>query len=644
MPPKRHSKTEHHSEEAPLEVQGALAQYVDWIFPLEPTSLALVRLAESKVFELLVTAVIIVNAVSIGVQSQVNIGHALSPSGAGPSTNLFSTAGGVFTAFYSFEILVKAGGFRRNFVMGADWRWNLFDAFLVVTALYETIADLARDSGSNAGSVFMVLRLLRLLKLLRLVRLMRAFAELRVMLLCIVGSARTLFWTVLMLGLIMYLFGLCFIEALSSALATGNVSEETRNDIAEHWGSVTLAMVTLFEAISGGNDWANLAKPLKSAGTHYYLLFIFYIAFLTISVLNVLTGIFVDAAMAVMTIGDDELCKDDEHGNSSANLNAALMLSGEDGRGEDGFETVPPEEACITWEAFAKHADDPLVFEFLDDHDLRISDAHVVFSRLARLSKTGDVLVGDFVSGCINLRGLAKSFDLSCMSFQMKTLTAQVDELAKMVSKMHPSDVALPHVLHKRSQEPSQEPFDNSDLAKLGAALRRCSNVSVLKAAAAELADRIRNLEGPNASIDAPDNSTSTIIPDVFDAKVGSVELAGGREDTKDSASKWAQAVAAAMVLPLVSELAPRLSHELKRSSMDEEGVAADVNGTRSHRGDSKTRSSPTVFHGLAGMYMSEFVSRHEQRPRKGPRRKAAATTTGPETLPSSSGSVQRRS
>merc|ERR1719188_2345329 len=100
----------------------------------------------------------------------------------------------------------------------------------------------------------------------------------------------------------MYIFALFFVQSLAGYLAdTPNVvdDEETFEGIKSYWDSVPQAAVTLYMAVSGGSDWEPLAAPLKNAGTGYYCVFLFYIAFSMVSLLNVVTGMFVDTAMKV---------------------------------------------------------------------------------------------------------------------------------------------------------------------------------------------------------------------------------------------------------------------------------------------------------------------------------------------------------
>merc|ERR1712072_130622 len=69
-------------------------------------------------------------------------------------------------------------------------------------------------------------------------------------------------------------------------------------------------MVSLFAAISGGNDWMTYGELLRQVGRgsqFYFMIFTFYIGFCTVGMLNVVTGIFVDSAVCTRT--DDEVVK-----------------------------------------------------------------------------------------------------------------------------------------------------------------------------------------------------------------------------------------------------------------------------------------------------------------------------------------------
>merc|ERR1719284_1508329 len=75
----------------------------------------------------------------------------------------------------------------------------------------------------------------------------------------------------------------------------------------EKWGTMYKSMCILFEGISGGNDWSELAKELKDIGEAYYLCYALYIVFVTLGVLNIVTGFFVDGTMQASMSTREEL-------------------------------------------------------------------------------------------------------------------------------------------------------------------------------------------------------------------------------------------------------------------------------------------------------------------------------------------------
>merc|ERR550532_3897702 len=136
-----------------------------------------------------------------------------------------------------------------------------------------------------------------MMKMLRIVRVIRFFQELRMMLRSIIGSMKVLFWSMVMLSLVMYTFGLAFLQATTAHLQDNGGQAEP--DLFKYWGSLGSCCVTLYMAVTGGADWAPLAEPLSQVGILYHYLFLFYIALLTFAILNILTGIFAKAAMDV---------------------------------------------------------------------------------------------------------------------------------------------------------------------------------------------------------------------------------------------------------------------------------------------------------------------------------------------------------
>ncbi|CAK0910778.1 unnamed protein product [Prorocentrum cordatum] len=241
----------------------------------------------------------------MGVEAHLTMAHALEHAGLQtdwkPATWLYALQMS-FTAFYTVElsIFLRLIVHRHHFFTCANKYWNLFDVVVVLTALYETASGfISFDAYVSIKVAWLrLLRLLKVLKMFRLIRLLRFFRELRTMLASLMGCALALCWSCAVLISLKYLFGLVVIQGLSGYLLDtplDKMDEATVEGIAAYWGSVPEATLTLYKATTGGSDWSDLASPIReasaSSGYVYYLLFLLYVAFFMIALMNVLTGI-----------------------------------------------------------------------------------------------------------------------------------------------------------------------------------------------------------------------------------------------------------------------------------------------------------------------------------------------------------------
>merc|ERR1719410_3036097 len=98
-------------------------------------------------------------------------------------------------------------------------------------------------------------------------------------------------------------------------------------------------MMTLFMTISGGLEWKVAAWPMVKLGWLYGVLWMCYISFMVFGMLNVLTGIFVDAAFqAMMNDRDNIIQAQIEEKQSLINLiREVFKNSDSDGSGQVTF-------------------------------------------------------------------------------------------------------------------------------------------------------------------------------------------------------------------------------------------------------------------------------------------------------------------
>merc|ERR1711939_779543 len=113
-----------------------------------------------------------------------------------------------------------------EYFISNEQSWNLFDFFLVLSNVADhmvqsVIDEEANADGDSSGANFMflrVLRVLRLMRLARIVRVLRFFEVLRIMISEIVSGLRSLLWLFVLLGFIMFIFSMAFMQATSGYL------------------------------------------------------------------------------------------------------------------------------------------------------------------------------------------------------------------------------------------------------------------------------------------------------------------------------------------------------------------------------------------------------------------------------------------
>merc|ERR1719264_954512 len=93
-----------------------------------------------------------------------------------------------------------------------------------------------------------------------------------------------------------YLFGLILVQSLADSLAEdgSNISEATKDGIMDHFGSVQAAMLSFFKSSTNGEQWGVYFALVEPTGTVNSGLFLFFISMIHVSLLNILSAVFVD--------------------------------------------------------------------------------------------------------------------------------------------------------------------------------------------------------------------------------------------------------------------------------------------------------------------------------------------------------------
>merc|ERR1712032_79095 len=213
----------------------------------------------------------------------------------------------------------------------------------------------------------------------------------------------------------MYCVAVYYTE-LATGLSREHINEsDAKTELKQHWGSIMSSVFTLFMAITGGDDWANFLKAFDD-GAQLVLnqcIFCIYVAFATLVMLNLVTGVFVEGAQRIIQEDKDiELVK---------HCRKLFKTSDTDGNGQ------------ITIQEFEAQLEDDQLHEYLAAVDLGKDDAKALF-KLLDTDRSDCVSVQEFVEGCLRLRGPARSVALSALQYDFREYALTTDKRLKRLS------------------------------------------------------------------------------------------------------------------------------------------------------------------------------------------------------------------
>jgi len=396
--------------------KGASLSFTQDLTPdvhLEP-SRRILSIVTSKPFEALCSLCIMINAAIIAFCADYAAQNLKNPK---HSVEMLERG---FAGFYIFELILRIAAHRCDFFRGGDWMWNLFDSALVFNAIYDQIMEwTTTQQGTQGNVVFLrILRLMKMLKLLRMVRIMRSFKELRLIVVSIKGSVKSMFWAVLLILMITYMVGICFLQAGTNYMIELGDGTTEAAAIQLHWGSLSKAMLSLYMASTNGDSWREMAGALLPIGGPFYLLFLLYIAFFMFVVMNTLTGLFIEATMVHAEKDHSAMIRYELQRKSDYIKRAVALFQKMD---QDGSGDISEQE-------FQKHAGDPEMVAFASSLELDVIDIAQFYNMLSCRGRY-TVDLETFVVGCLKLRGGARSLDLQGLIALERQTSTTLDHL-----------------------------------------------------------------------------------------------------------------------------------------------------------------------------------------------------------------------
>lgn len=220
----------------------------------------------------------------------------------------------------------------------------------------------------------------------------------------IASSMKSLMWTLVLLLLLMYVIGVYLTQMIAD---TGQINPDIfikEPMLKYYYGNLPRGVLSLYQAMTGGVDWNDLLQPLEDQITPWMgLVFAAYIAFAVLAMMNVVTGVFVESALAT--------ARADRESEVVSQVRRLFQITDRDSSGS------------ISWEEFCFALDDEDMGRFMKTLDIDVESARGLFL-LLDTDSSGMIEAEEFTQGCLRLQGVARSIDVCTLMYSNKRITS----------------------------------------------------------------------------------------------------------------------------------------------------------------------------------------------------------------------------
>ncbi|CAK9024780.1 unnamed protein product [Durusdinium trenchii] len=409
------------------------------------------RIVDGHKFSTLCLLVILANAILIIIVSDYEIQH-LGES-IPEDWEVLELS---LTIFYGVELMLKILVHRLYFFVNEEWRWNIFDFFLVVFSFsevaisrYLVLNQTSEESSASLNVGFLrLLRLTKLAKVLRVFRTLKFFTELRLMIDCVLGSFMQIFWCLVMIVFVLYVFSLLLVQGIADYMLTAeNLTDKHRTELLDMFGSVgpvesAAAMRRLDDPLPIHDGWFGLADRATAAvcrvcvaehlvtvwqhllGRNPFLasVFLVYISIFTISIWNIVTSTFVEKAMKLAKPDLDSMLLEQSLRDLQDSDELEKLFKPYASRNEAGEDEIALDD-------LQEAADEAEFLLYLSVRGIDVKNVKLFFYMLGSMREDNVIDLKSLVKACVRMKGFATSIDLQSVSFEAKLMHGQVKEM-----------------------------------------------------------------------------------------------------------------------------------------------------------------------------------------------------------------------
>jgi hypothetical protein len=257
-----------------------------------------------KYLDIFIAVIIICNIITMVVEleweshkSQVSLGYSENNPLWRHAKSVFKFTEHLFNIIFVIELTVrlvldKASFFRQSL--------NCYDFVLVGAASVQLYVLQPIGWSKQAGNIA-ILRMIRFARFVRVLKVMRmaVFADLRILINTCISSFVSLFWSMVLLFLIMIAAALLLCSFLKTDIQDPTRDLALRAWLYRHYGGPFRSSYTMFEVTLAG-CWPTYFRPLIEKISPWYVVFaVTYITFVVFAIIRVITAIFLKQTLQV---------------------------------------------------------------------------------------------------------------------------------------------------------------------------------------------------------------------------------------------------------------------------------------------------------------------------------------------------------